>query len=199
MFASKQIVSTLNWLGLGGFFSPENHWCRIVMNEDVRRLLKSLNIDSGKVLEISGNTWRNAGFKNYSSTSYPAYDICQRTLEERFELIIAEQVFEHLFWPYRAGRNVHTMLQTGGHFLISVPFLIRIHNAPDDCTRWTQTGLRYFLAECGFDLSNIVTGAWGNRACVRANLDRWMPYIPLIHSLANQSDVPMVVWAMARK
>ena len=64
------------------------------------------------------------------------------------------------------------MLQPGGHFLIVTPFLYKVHPNPYDCTRWTETGMRYFLAECGFPLDPITTGSWGNRACLEATLRR---------------------------
>jgi hypothetical protein len=114
-------------------------------------------------------------------------------------LIIAEQVFEHLLWPYRAGKNVHRMLNQGGYFLITTPFLVRIHSGPTDCSRWTETGIRYFLAECGFSLERIQTGSWGNRACVRANFSQWSRYRRLVHSLRNEPSFPVVVWALAQK
>jgi len=114
-------------------------------------------------------------------------------------LIIAEQVFEHLLWPYRAGKNIYKMLNSKGYFLITTPFLIRIHDYPTDCSRWTETGLKYLLAECGFNLESIQTGAWGNRACVVANFARWEVYNPSLHSLENEPDFFLSVWAIAQK
>ena len=137
----------------------------------------------------------------YISREYPAYDICDRPLDDTFDLIIAEQVFEHLLWPYRAAlaRNVYRMLKPGGSFLITTPFL-KIHPVPNDCSRWTETGMKHLLAECGFALDQIQTGSWGNRRCVEANLgNRWQIYQRWRHSLENEPDYPVVVWAIARK
>jgi hypothetical protein len=91
------------------------------------------------------------------------------------------------------------MVKDGGYFLITTPFLIKIHNYPIDCSRWTPLGLKYFLAECGFELDSIHVGSWGNRACVVGNFDRWMPFNRKRHSLLNEEDFPVVVWALARK
>lgn len=181
-------------------YNPQNkHWCRVVMDEETAKLIHSLPIASLKTLEISGEKWKSIGFKSYKSTSFPDYDVCQTILDEKFDLVIAEQVFEHLLWPYRAGRNIFNMLNEGGHFLITTPFLLRIHNYPVDCSRWTVTGMKYFLAECGFDLSQIVVDGWGNRECAVANLDEWMPYNPKRHSLVNDPEFPLVVWGFSRK
>jgi SAM-dependent methyltransferase len=180
--------------------STGEHWVRVVMNRETKKFVRSLSPETLSVLEISGYRWGEwMPFGRYQSVRYPAFDICQSILDETFDLIIAEQVFEHLQWPYRAGKNVYQMLAPGGHFLITTPFLIRVHRAPIDCSRWTETGMKHFLAECGFPLEHIRTGSWGNRACLRANFSRWRMYRPWLHSLKNEADFPVSVWAIARK
>lgn len=174
-------------------------WGRVVMNRHCRQLVEGLDPQTLEVLEVSGQEWgRLYPFKQYTSVQYPHYDVCSGALDRSFDLVIAEQVFEHLLWPYRAGRNVHAMLRPGGHFLISTPFLIKIHPSPIDCSRWTETGLRHLLAECGFPLEQIQTFSWGNRACVRANFRKWARH-HWWRSLRNEPDFPFVVWALARK
>ncbi|MBS4729546.1 methyltransferase domain-containing protein [Mycobacterium sp. SM1] len=170
------------------------------MNRETHKLVQSIQPRRLSVLELSGDYWGHIEqFKMYRSVHYPEFDICSSILSEQFDLIIAEQVFEHLLWPYRAGKHVYQMLRPGGHFLMTTPFLIRVHNAPLDCSRWTETGVRYFLAECGFDLERIRTGSWGNRACVRANFTRWAWYKPWWHSLRNEPDFPVSVWPDFRR
>lgn len=176
-------------------------WSRVVMSQKMRELVEELHPEKLDVLEISGYEWENMTFKQYQNTQYPGYDVCESPLKESsFDLIIADQVFEHLLWPRRAANNVHQMLRPGGYFLISTPFLIRIHDNVD-CTRWTETGLRYFLADNGFKLESIITGSWGNRACVKANLNLtgWARYRKHLHSLRNEPKFPYVVWALAKK
>ena len=177
-------------------------WSRVVMNKEMRGLVAGLNPESLKVLEVSGSDWGDIRFGSYRNSHYPNYDLCELPLHEDapYDLIIADQVFEHLLWPYRAARNVCNMLNPGGYFLLSTPFLVRIHDEVD-CTRWTETGLKCLLIECGFDADSIVTGSWGNRACVKANLSLkgWVRYRRYIHSLRNEPKFPYVVWALARK
>ena len=173
-------------------------WMRVVMYRHCFDFVRQLGPERLDVLEISaGPQWvREFTFRAYTATGYPQFDICSQTLNRRFDLIIADQVFEHLQWPYRAGRNVLKMLRPGGHFLITVPFLVRVHKSPMDCTRWTEEGLGYFLQECGFAAAGVATGSWGNRACLNANLTAWRKR-GLFGSLANQPDYPLVVWAFA--
>ena len=162
-------------------------------------LLSRLDIGSLAALEVSGNRFSKHGFKSYKSIEFPTFDICAGCLPETFDLIIAEQVFEHLLWPYRAAKNVYAMLNSRGYFLVSTPFLVPVHNFPVDCTRWTELGLKHFLAECGFPLEQVVTESWGNRKCVIANLSGWVPYRSRLHSLQNEPQYPYHVWALARK
>lgn len=174
-------------------------WGRIVMRRESRRLVENLGPSRLRALEISGTFWADFPFKEYDSVCYPEYDLCTAALPQSFDLVIAEQVFEHLLWPYRAAAHVCQMLTPGGYFLVSTPFLLRIHNEPVDCTRWTETGLRHFLAECGFPLADIQTASWGNRACIKANFGWWARYHRWLHSLHNEPDFPVHVWALARK
>jgi SAM-dependent methyltransferase len=147
------------------------HWTRVAAYRECEKRLRRMNLNSLRVLEISAGThWQKMGFHSFKSMDFPEYDICSDVLDEKFDLIIADNVFEHLKWPYRAARNVRSMLTPGGTFMTLTPFLIRVHPIPTDCTRWTQEGLYYFLAESGFDQDNIETGSWGNRSCVKANL-----------------------------
>lgn len=179
--------------------STEEQWARVIMNQETREIINNLSPSNLETLEISGYSWNKMPFKGYKSIHYPAFDICETLLEETFDLIIAEQVFEHLLWPYRAGKNVYQMLNPNGYFLITTPFLLRIHNYPSDCSRWTETGIKYFLAECGFSIERIRTGSWGNRACIRANFLEWKLYHPWFHSLKNEPMFPVVIWAIAQK
>jgi len=172
----------------------------MVMNRETRKLIDGLGLQRLKALEISGSSWSGEGyFREYRSVSYPEYDVCEGPLEETFDIVIAEQVFEHLLWPYRAGRHVYQMLRPGGWFLVSTPFLIKVHLCPHDCTRWTETGIRYFLAECGFPLARVRSHSWGNRTCVKANFPRWPIYQAWRHALRNDPEFPVQVWALAQK
>lgn len=176
-------------------------WIRIVMNQETKKLVESINPLELDVLEVSGKQWQDFSFHSYKSLSYPDLDICSQKLDETFDLVIAEQVFEHLLWPYRAGRNIYEMVKPGGYFLITVPFLIRVHHCPVDCTRWTETGLKYFLAECGFPLEHIQTGSWGNRQCLSSHAKNGICeyYVKYWHSLKNEELYPASIWALAKK
>ncbi|EAS51291.1 conserved hypothetical protein [Aurantimonas manganoxydans SI85-9A1] len=175
-------------------------WVRVMMYRDAFAFIRELGPQTLDTLEISGGVqWRREfGFRSYRATEYPGFDICAETLDERFDLIIADQVFEHLKKPTAAARNVHAMLRPGGYFIIATPFLLRVHASPIDCNRWTETGLAQLLEDAGFPADHITTRSWGNRSCVKANFSRWAKP-GLFGSLKNEPDFPVMVWAYARK
>src|SRR2546423_7174556 len=96
-------------------------WSRIVMEQETKRMVSALRPENLSCLEISGDAWKEFGFKSYKQTQFPDFDICEHVLDERFDFVVADQVFEHLLWPYRAGRHVYQMLKPAGHFLITTP------------------------------------------------------------------------------
>lgn len=182
------------------FTRSSQHWCRVVMDAETKRLVEALNPATLKVLEISGDGWASSmKFGSYRSVNFPDFDICRDTTGEQYDLIIAEQVFEHLPWPAQAAKNVLAMLKDDGAFLVTLPFLIRYHGCPDDYCRWTEGGIRNFLVECGFPVEGMVTGSWGNMACLKANLVKWTRFRPWLHSLKNDPTYPLSVWVLARK
>ena len=170
------------------------------MYQECYRLIQDLRPETLDVLEVSaGKRFSNRfRFNSFRATQFPDFDICSQVLPHSFDLIIADQVFEHLKWPYRAGKNVRAMVRLGGHFLVATPFLVRVHNIPIDCSRWTELGLQCLLEECGFSASSIKTGSWGNRACVKSNSNHWTK-TGWFGSLKHEPDFPVMVWALARK
>ena len=178
-------------------------WARIVMDRKITQQLEKMGFEGKSVLEVSpghhGSRWERFDFKLYQYVNYPEFDICNDRLSELFDVVIADQVFEHIEYPYRAAKNIQLMLKKGGVFVCTTPFLIRFHGCPNDVSRWSELGLRRLLEEAGFSEENIVTGSWGNRACVKANLIKtgWASY-GWGRSLKNDPQFPVVIWALAK-
>ncbi len=118
---------------------------------------------------------------------------------EAFDLIILEQVLEHVLWPYRAVKHAFEMLCPDGWAMITTPFLVKVHAYPTDCSRWTEVGLKHLLAEGGFDMDCIQTGSWANRQAVVGGFSRVPHFRPWLHSLHHEPNFPVMVWAFAQK
>jgi SAM-dependent methyltransferase len=186
------------WLGRTGGVQ----WCRVVMNREIEAFMRSLDCPNIDALEISGTGSQGRyEFKSYQTVTFPEYDVCRGPLaREKFDLVIAEQVFEHILRPDLAATNVLRMLRPGGMFVISTPFLLKVHGHPHDLYRWTEDGITQLLETAGFKV--IRTGSWGNRDCLFADMApglAWTPYNPARHSLQNEPQFAIVVWAFAEK
>lgn len=180
---------------------------RVVMNATSRDWIRALGPEGLEVAEISGKFGQGMRFRSYEQFRFPRHDICAGPFTgedgrvRKFDLILANQVWEHLDRPYAATRNVRRMLKAGGHFWLAVPFHIPYHGDPVDCSRWTARGLRNLLVEGGFDEDAIRAGQWGNRAAALRNLSGdWPPvHDPDTDDLTDDPQFPICAWAMARK
>ena len=179
---------------------PAEHWQRIGLNRSVEAHLERLRPESRTAVEISGSQHAARGWKEYVGLAYPDFDLCAPLTEERrFDVVICEQVLEHVPDPWVAAENLRGLSVPGGEVIVSTPFLVKVHDQPEygmeDYWRFTPRGLRLLLERAGLEVQEI--GAWGNRQCVVGNLRGWSAYRPW-HSLHNEPDVPVQVWAFAR-
>ena len=176
----------------------ETMWVRQVMNRSVGQRLADLEPAASSAVEISGSFWRREAWCSYTTLDYPAFDLCSPSEESphwrTYDVVIAEQVLEHVEDPMLALGTLRKLGRPGGTVIVSTPFLIRVHPQPGDYWRFTPQGLRTILRQAGFE--DIVVDSWGNRRCLRANLRRWAPYRPW-HSLRNEVNYPLVVWGSA--
>ena len=171
-------------------------------------MINALGPQDLDVAEISGKWGERFAFRSYRQFRYPEHDICAGPIRDTetgetlcFDLILANQVWEHLDRPYAATRNVIESLRPGGFFWLAVPFFAPLHAAPQDCSRWNARGLTNLLIEAGFDAEAIHAEQWGNRHVARRNLEEvWPPvYDPDTDDIRNDPDMPVCAWALAQK
>jgi len=180
---------------------------RVAMNRSSRKLIQDLKPETLDVAEISGKWGANFTFRSYTQFRYPEHDICAGPFRyanravRTFDLILANQVWEHLDRPYAATRHVRNMLRPGGYFWIAVPFFIPFHAAPNDCSRWSARGVKNLLIEVGFEETKIAAHQWGNRNAALKNMQEpWPPvYDAEVDSLENDPEMPICAWALAQR
>ncbi len=197
----KNILLGLNLISVKTLSRMRKHLVRVISDEEIINYINSINQKNIKVLEVSGNRWKKLfNSNNYNSLSFPEINIEEpiRGIKQ-YDLIILEHILEHVSDPKSAILNVCNILAPNGRIIIVTPFLIKIHNSPIDCTRWTKEGLKHLLVHIGFSDKNIIIGQWGNRAAVKANFKKWVKFNPLKHSLKNEEEFPLAVWAFAQK
>jgi SAM-dependent methyltransferase len=179
--------------------SGAEQWQRVTLNRAVDRHLDSLDPPGRTAAEISGSAHAGRSWKRYASLAYPACDLCA-PLGERgtFDVVICEQVIEHVPDPWAAAESLRGLCAPGGHVVVSTPFLVRVHElwGMQDYWRFSPRGLRTLLERAGLEVDTV--GSWGNRRCVAGNFDRWPAYRRW-HSLRDEPDLPVQVWAFARR
>jgi SAM-dependent methyltransferase len=181
--------------------SAEDQWQRVEMNKAIDAHIAALNPTRLSAVEISGESHADKPWREFTSLKYPKFDLCAPLAEDhrRFDVVICEQVLEHVVEPWTAAANLRSLAQPGGHVIVSTPFLIKVHELAlwkmHDYWRFTPRGLRTLLESAGLTVEAV--GTWGNAACVVGNLRRWSGYRRW-HPLHNDPDLAVQVWAFAR-
>lgn len=79
-----------------------------------------------------------------------------------FDAVLCTEVLEHVAEPARVLDELARVLRPGGSVLITVPFVIGLHEEPHDHYRYTSHGLRGLLGRSGFTGIEVepLTGYW---------------------------------------
>ena len=170
------------------------------MDESIGDYIESLDPASRSAVEISGDSHADWPWRSYTNLNFPEFDLCAPLGDRgKFDVVICEQVLEHVVDPWTAAANLRGLAAPGGHVLVSTPFLIKVHEISlflmDDYWRFTPRGLRVILEHAGLKVD--IVASWGNGACVVGNFRRWSAYRPW-HALDNDPDLAVQIWAFAR-
>lgn len=180
--------------------SGGDQWQRVVMNDAIGAHIDSLGPAGLRAAEISGDSHAHRPWKAHTSLDYPDFDLCAPVADRgTFDVVICEQVLEHVVDPWGAAANLRELTAPGGHVIVSTPFLIKVHELAlfgmNDYWRFTPRGLRALLEGAGLVVDTVDT--WGNVPCVVGNLRRWSAYRDF-HPLDNDPELAVQVWAFAR-
>jgi SAM-dependent methyltransferase len=166
------------------------------MNRRISQHLAALGPERLTAIEISGSTHAQLPWRQYTGTDWTTFDVCAppEALDQH-DVVICEQVLEHVPDPWRAARTLHDLARPGGQVIVSTPFLMWVHGPPD-YWRFTETGMRLVLEGAGLVVDEL--DSWGSKRAVRGNLRRVPPMKPW-RSLRNERPYPLVVWALAHR
>ena len=167
------------------------------MNKDIFNFAQSLQVEKLDALEISGNTLAEIDWREFRRLDYPEFDLINPVFPSKtYDVVICQQVLEHVKNPFKAMETLSRLLKPGGVLIVSTPFLLKIHAAPNDYWRFTIEGMHVLLTENNF--APIEIKSWGNKFAVRNNLNSWAKtrwYKPS----KNEPDFPVVIWAFANR
>lgn len=182
---------------------------RYSMYNSIEKRIRKLHL-SGKVLLISerGEQSIRSMFPkgtDFISTRYPPIDILRLSSafgRNRFDVIISDQVLEHVSDPMKAIEQIYKVLKPGGVAINTSCSFNPIHDSPD-YFRFTPQGFREIHKI--FDRI-ICVNSWGNPEMIRkfitngrVSFDVRKNPRELFWSLKNDLKWPWVVWCFAQK
>ncbi len=74
--------------------------------------------------------------------------------EGEFDVVLCMVILEHLKEPARAIAEMRRVLKQGGRIIVSVPFILPMHDTPGDYWRFTKYGLQYLFAD-GWNIQEL--------------------------------------------
>lgn len=66
------------------------------------------------------------------------------------DLIVTQEVLEHVDDPFRAACEIYRVLKPGGKAFVQLPFIIGYHPCPVDYWRFTEHGIEQLMSQAGF-------------------------------------------------
>lgn len=114
----------------------------------------------------------------------PCWDLCADwsdgrlgTHSQSFDLVLCEQVLEHLIDPAQAVKNLSLLLREGGKVHISVPGINGTHGLPHYFyAGFHPNALRSFLNEAGF--VDVECGGWrSQKGAMMYAITDWTPML----------------------
>jgi len=167
------------------------------MNRAVAMELETLSPESLDAVEIGDRNHADRPWNAYVTYDFPEFDLCNPPSQlPQFDIVLCEQVLEHVVDPWRAMRTLHDLARAGGNVVVTTPFLYRFHDSPKDFWRFTPDGMKVLVRSAGLEVLSV--DSWGNRASVRANLGG-RGHIASGVRLKNDPSLSVVVWAFARR
>jgi SAM-dependent methyltransferase len=117
-----------------------------------------------------------------------------------FDGIFSTEVFEHVFNLEDILKELNRVLRPGGKLLVTCPFAICEHEAPNDFARYTSYGLSDLLKRNGFKIINFEKCGTAYETISQifisyfylAILRKYLSKIPIVRSLAKLVFIPVL-------
>lgn len=209
----------------------ENDHIRHYMYEDIYTYLSGLKWDKPhyRILDF-GSKWfgdPDGGWQTHMRTmfkgilgnhrmehvlgTYPEFDIHHlRIHSDSFDILIADQVLEHVERPWVATEEIFRVLKSGGIAVVATPGLYPIHPSPLDCWRIMPDGYKVLFPTSKWE--HVRLQMWGNQHRVGYEYlyNGGFPYGPPTTSVSQamkqpyysaESDkrCPLMVWWIGKK
>jgi len=90
----------------------------------------------------------------------PTIDVCANAerlpfLDGVFDVVVSQEVLEHVRNPFLAMREMQRVLKPEGLIYCQLPFVIGYHPGPSDFWRFTREGIRALIDQAGLQCYDI--------------------------------------------
>ncbi len=181
------------------FTLKKNSLNRILQIEFIKN--KSIN---GKVLEFGTSKNSSKKFSNFTKNSentefyFADQNFKENQLDEKhsredlekkltypdenFDNILVFNVIEHVYDFNNSINEIYRVLKKNGKIIGSVPFLYRVHGAPNDYYRFTAQAIEKKLINTGFKNVSVKQIGYGPFTVCYAMLFDYLKIIPLLNN-----------------
>ena len=153
------------------FIYADHNSSRTIQNK-VRGLLSRtdknafiLNVGSGKT-RLAPNV-KNLDIEDNSDVDIVGTAESMPIPDSVVDLIITQEVFEHIQKPDLALAECFRVLKPGGTLYFQVPFIIGYHPGPTDFIRFSKEGVYEFLSIAGFEINELEISVGGGTGFYR--------------------------------
>jgi SAM-dependent methyltransferase len=130
------------------------------IREAVHRLLNQMG-SGGRGLNVgAGSSQLHPALINVDIVPGPTIDVCASAEclpfpDETFDLVVSQEVLEHVRDPFRAMQEMRRALKEGGVIYCQVPFIIGYHPGPTDFWRFTREGIRELVEQANLECLEV--------------------------------------------
>jgi SAM-dependent methyltransferase len=203
----------------------ETHWWFVGRRRLISRLLEELGVSrDARVIDVGSGTGTNLrmlreiGFRDVTGLDASPVaiqfchekklgpveqgDVCQLPFEsERFELVLATDIIEHVDRDDLAVAEIHRVLRPGGMAIITVPAFASLFGLQDEVSqhkrRYRMEGLRSVIEKAGLRVERsfhfnylLFAPIWLARQVIRV--------LRISLSSENQVNSPVLNWVLER-
>lgn len=130
------------------------------IREAVHRLLDQIGT-GGRGLDVGAGSGRlHPALITVDLMPGPTIDVCASA--ERlpfpdgiFDLVVSQELIEHVRDPFRAMQEMRRVLKKGGAVYCQVPFIIGYHPGPTDFWRFTREGIRELVEKADLECHEL--------------------------------------------
>lgn len=133
---------------------------------------------------------------DYSKDKIDITQIDTSQVTQKYNLVVADQVLEHVTHPWLVPENICKILTSNGYCIMATPFMCQVHGYPIDCYRFTELGLTN-LFESHF--KKVFSGSYGNLYVINLRIHQQKDmkvneFKSNKYVLINDKQYPINVW-----